>query len=153
MMVEQKFPPEMPKISRAGAISSTEIVAAYLRGLAQAGRGCTSNNGSIASACGLSAGQVRVAKSHLVGARRLVGRYPATWISIDGFKFGEASADPLANAKAILRRFYSTVCDARVVDEPTRAASGPITMMYVGHKRMTVEDAVKLADKLKEINS
>lgn len=147
-MVEKQFQPEIPKVSQPGACSPVETVAAYLRDLATRGMGCTTNPESMASAIGLPLETVRRAKTHLISAKRLVGKYPGQLISIDGLKFGERDDNDLDRAKTVLRRFYPLVCDARTVENPGKVPMGAPTALMVGSRVMSVDDAVKLAAKL-----
>lgn len=135
---------------QSGASSPLERVASYFKDLAVRGLGCASNNVTVGQHLGLSVEQVRAAKQRLISLGRLTGRW-GVWQAIDGWRFGTSRYDELEALKTALRKHrFSPVCDARIVDQPGRVPKGMPTHLIVGLRRMSVEEAVDLAERLEE---
>lgn len=139
-----KIDAQYPRENIGASMPSHEIVAAYMKDLACRGKGCASNNSSIASVTGLTVSAVKRAKERLIADRRLIGAW-STWVSIDGYRFGQVQTDDIERLKDTLRRRYSPVCDARTVTRPNSVPSGPPIELKVGERIMTLAEAFALA--------
>lgn len=128
-------------------VSPLETVAGYFRDLARRGLGCASNNLTIAGKLGLGIAEVRACKRELIRKRRLIGKW-ATWLSIDGMKFGEGIETEFDALKNALRRHFPLVVDVRTVDKPDSVPSGNPALLIVGDARLSIGDAWTLAQKL-----
>lgn len=123
-----------------------EKLARYMREMAKKGSGMTGNTRSLAMFLGLTQSQVSDARHVLYRSGRLVAM-GQQYASIDGIKFGgEGKEPPKTEAMmTILRRRFSPVCDARVIDRPNEAAAGTPREVVIGDVRLGLAHAFALA--------
>lgn len=147
MMVDKIIAAQIPVSGAPSPASPADRLAAYLRDLASRGMGCATNNDTIAGVLGMTGHTVRAAKTELIRAKRLTGDH-GKWFAIDGLAFGKRVTDELEDLKIRLRKYFPLVVDARTLDKPDRVALGAPAELIVGTKRMSLRDAIVLANSL-----
>lgn len=122
-------------------MKDADILAAYYRKAAAAGRGASRNNRALAMHLGMTIDQIRAAKTALITAGRLVRIGNIGYESIDGVMFSgdrgrtENEASPLMT---YLRRRFEKVYDARIIDQPLAVPRGTPPEVVIGSVRTSI---------------